>query len=151
MNVFIEPKWEEVSSSEGAFSVMMPGTPSETKKDKSGTSFSTELHTFLLDQGDAYAISYYDIPGDVPLKQPKEVLEVNRDGMVSGTKGKLVSEQVISLNGHPGIKVVIEVSDVPTMQGKLFFVDRRIYTLIATTSNPEDGERFLNSFKLLDK
>lgn len=144
--------WQEFSSKDGNFVVQMPGVPVETKNMINGTAFSTELHTFSVKIGSSvYGVSYFDFPKDVSLKTPEEVINASRDGAISNINGRLLSEQPISLDGYPGKDVVIEVAKMPPMRMRLFMMERRIYNLSAITTEAQDAEKFVTSFKLLNK
>ncbi len=96
--------WEEFSSSEGAFSILMPGAPTEHTNTVNTAVGPIDAYFFLLEQKDiAYMVGYSDYPDTVVQKtNPDAILEGARNGAVANVQGKLLKELIISLNGYPG-------------------------------------------------
>ncbi len=58
--------WKKFSSSQGAFSVLMPGTPTEQIRTANTAFGSIDVHMYLLEQTDvAYMVAYSDYPNTV--------------------------------------------------------------------------------------
>lgn len=150
--------WKEFSSKEGAFSVLMPGTPTEQTQKADTQAGTIEVHMFIFEQnGAAYMVGYNDYPeAIVQQADPSKMLDGARDGMVSNTQGKLLGEQVISLDKYPGREIQIETSDGKlTMKNRVYLVNNRLYQVGVVTpkeeSNSANITKFLASFKLQGK
>lgn len=150
-------EWREFSSSEGGFSVLMPGDP--TKKIETVNTMFGPIDTpvFSLVQKDAiYAVTYCEYPATlVQASTPDAIL----DNVFNSVKasGKLIGESIISLNGCPGRELEVELepeeSDVlVTMKIRMFMIDNRICRAMVATpkgrATSEDAMKFLDSFKV---
>ncbi len=149
-------KWQEFSSIEGGFSVLMPGTPTkeiEPANPKDGTG---DLHQFLLElEGGrvAYAVAYGDVPRVPKQASPSQInqlLNAWRDGTLG--KGKLIRERNIKLGSNLGREIEFIGSDGLTYKARIYWVKQRFYILFATATTQADlsqgADKFLNSFKL---
>lgn len=161
-------QWKEFVSKEGGFKIKMPGVPSEATQPvqmKSAT-FVAHFHSLVTKTAE-YAVVYTDFGPGLETFQPSKVtLDALRDKALAKESGKLLSEQDISVAGHPGRTVVIEVSD-GVFRDRYFLVANRLYTLTVftpTVKGGSDGETagirkaqesvantFLDSFSLLGK
>lgn len=148
------PQMQNFSSSEGRFSVQMPGAVQQRQKvhqfqdGKSANQYeffvSTELNHV------AYMVMYNDIPSGPPTGDPQIVLMRIRDAIAKGKT--LVSDSEISLNGTPGRAIVVRGSDGALYQLHEFLAGGRLYQLIVTASSgytADQADAFMNSFKLL--
>jgi hypothetical protein len=147
--------WEKFSSSEGAFSVLMPGTPTQQVRTAKTSSGSIDAHMFLVEHRDvAYIVAYSDYPNPmIQERTPKLILDGARDGAVANLQGKLVGESIISLDGHQGRELQIESPDGKvTVTARIFLVDRRLYQVMVLTpqgkDSSEDVRKFFDSFRL---
>lgn len=150
--------WEEFSSSEGAFSILMPGTPTEQTKTVNTAVGPIDAYFFLLERKDiAYMVGYSDYPDTVVQKtNPDAILEGARNGAVANVQGKLLNELIISLNGYPGRELKIEpAGGKGTIKAKIFIVGNRLYQVMVVTPKEKafskNVRRFLDSFKFLGK
>ena len=100
------------------------------------------------------------------MQSSKKTLDALRDRIVAKEKGKIVDEQEISAEGHPGRAVVIEVSD-GIFRDRYYLVGQRFYfasvfmskvetaserdTQGIRKSQEEIANRFLDSFRLIGK
>jgi hypothetical protein len=150
--------WEEFSSREGAFSVLMPGRPTEKSQKANTPAGAIEIHLFALEQGGfAYIVGYNDYPeAIVRAANVDKMLDGARDGAVSNTQGKLLSELIISMDKYSGRELRIEAPDGKhTTRVRIYMVKNRLYQALVVTSKEDsyssDVTKFLDSFKLLDK
>jgi hypothetical protein len=153
-----QPTWEELSSSEGAFSIFLPGSPTELTRTVNTAAGPIDFHFFLLEQKDiAYLVGYSDYPEIAVQKtNPEAILEGARNGAVASAQGKLLSELIISLNGYPGRELKIEpAGGEGTINTNMFVVDNRLYQVMVVTPKEKAFSKhvgkFLDSFKLLGK
>jgi hypothetical protein len=148
--------WETFSPADGKFSVEFPGPPTQKIQRVPTAAGELVAHSFAYEEKDyAYTVGYSDYPAGV--MQPgleDRILDSARDGAVENVRGKLVSEERIALNGHPGrnLKVTI-LSGRGTVDARIFLVGNRLYTAIASSeterASASDVRRFLDSFQIL--
>jgi hypothetical protein len=149
-------RWKEFTSSEGRFSVLMPGTPTDQAQKVNSPVGVIDLHVFVVEQSGAqYLVAYNDYP-DAMVKtgDPEKVLDGARNGIVANVRGRLLSEVKITLQQFPGRELKVMVPDgAQMMQTRLYFVKNRLYQVGAVTSEADasskDIPKFLESFKLL--
>ena len=145
---WVQPHWQEFSSQEGKFTVLMPGEP----KVKSQTLANTEvvLHMFTADRGySAYMSSYFDLtPSSVPADT---LLDRARDGSIRKMEGNLLSEEKITLNGYPGREYKSTARGDNFVDSRIYLADARLYMLSVVHKDRENSDtpRFFNSFKIL--
>jgi hypothetical protein len=150
--------WKEFSSSEGAFSILVPGTPNEQAISVNTEAGSIDGHLFMVGRKDmSYLVAYADYPDTLIQKRtPDAMLDGARDGAVANAQGKLLGELVISINGYPGRELKIESPDGQgIMKARIFMVGHRLYQVGVVTPKEKALSRnigkFLDSFKLLKK
>jgi hypothetical protein len=149
--------WINYNSVEGRYSVALPsqpelGTQESTTAD--GVKFTQYKATVAKDKA-VFMVGYFDeLPGTT------FSLDKARDGMVSGVKGTLLSENVISVAGNAGreLKVVTKTEEGTelVMRTRFFDIDKRIYVLQFIVLKTEDDEtavanaaKYFDSFKVL--
>lgn len=148
----VEDPWKEFTSEEGRFTVNMPGQPSYNTQPVPTTQGTVTLHTYLIQHGVmAYGVMYNDVGGEVADVQ--QFLDSRRDGALSTVKGTLVSEENITIDGHPGRELKLKTGDNIQYTGRHYLVNGRFYQVIATAPAGVNADaaikKFLDSFKLL--
>lgn len=153
------PAPKEFQSKAGGFSVMTPAPLQEAVQPVETQGSKIDLHLFSAQQDEiAYFVAYCDYAPELARPENAEtMLDGARDGAVGNTQGKLTSETMITLAGHPGREVVIEArgEDRPpvTIKGRLFMVKNRLYQVTVVAPRSRAGDKaiddFLQSFKLL--
>jgi len=162
-----EKVWQEFLSSSGGFAILMPGKPTE-RIDYLNTSIGRlKISDYSLKTSTAeYLVRYLDFPDEAAalLKDPKnaqEMFDSGRDNALKSYNGKLINEENIFLDGHPGRRFKMEVPGGIIVHSKLFVVGRRNYQIYIVTTNSsaitvENAKlrerviaRFLDSFRLL--
>jgi hypothetical protein len=153
-----QPTWKEFSSAGGAFSVLMPGTPTEQVRTADTASGPINAHMFLVEQGDVvYTVAYSDYPDTVVQEGTSNlILDGARDGAVAKVQGALLSDTIVSVDGHQGRELIIEAAGGKvTIQTRLVIVRRRFYQVMVITPKEkalsEDVNKFLDSFTFLKK
>jgi len=150
--------WSEFSSAEGAFSVLMPGTPTEETQTQDTELGAIDVHSFTFEQGGvAYLVGYNVFPAAViEAASPDSLLDGACDGQVQAVKGTRVSEQEITLGAYAGrdLEILIEDSDGPaSLRSRMFLVRDRLYQVMVVgpkgQSTSPDTLKFLDSFKLV--
>lgn len=146
--------WQPFFSSEGRFSVEMPGQPQiDTFTNDNGSteySFSLEVANPLSH----YFIHHFDEPklAAGTEEELEELLNITLQAFIDGAEGELLSQENIQLNRYPGksFEFSLGIPQAPTGKGNIFVVNDRVYILIVFSPNSQDARRFLNSFKLLE-
>ena len=140
------------TSKDGAFSVTLPEEPKEKSEDISTKNGPTALHTFQVEQNEGkifYMVGYSDYQTSLDSTASLEGV-INRQ--VESMKGKITSDKMITLDGHPGRSVTIEA------EGTIFFssvytAGNRLYQVMfgmpKGETMPPDGKEFLDSFRIL--
>ncbi len=84
-------------------------------------------------------------------KATEETFNKLRDALVEFKGGKVLSESVISQEGHPAKAVTFSTSEGRVVNVRFYFVKTRFYQVMTETKakDSEAIERFFNSFKLL--
>ncbi|HUJ19713.1 MAG TPA: hypothetical protein VL197_17125 [Nitrospirota bacterium] len=149
------PSWAEFSSPEGNFSILMPGTPAQEKKQVSTAAGLLDMHMFSREVRNrtAYIVIYTDYPDAITRVSPDKVLDGGRDGAVANSKGKLLSEQYLFLEGgHSGREITVEVPEKGMLKVRAYLVRQRLYQIMLIAPkeliDSEDNVRYLSSFKL---
>jgi hypothetical protein len=144
-----EVSWNEFSSPQGRFAVLMPGTPKEeTEKNQDG---STEYSFSLVSDDSAFLIHYSDIPDIEKLSQAEitKVLDKAPNDFAEGAKAKLITAKSVTLEGHPGKEFEFKISEEINGKGRVFLVNQRLYIVVGMTTQTNNVQRFLDSFRLL--
>ncbi len=159
-----QTKWETVN--EGGFTAQMPGTPSRQTQSVNAGGTNIDITMLSVTKGnEAYIVGYNDIPAAVAKladSNTETFLNNARDGAVNNVHGTVTSEHSITIDGHPGKEFTGNgiSPDDPKQEGtftaRVYWVNPRLYQVLyvrpktdATAS--EDGQKFLDSFKLTGK
>jgi hypothetical protein len=144
----------EFVSNEGKFSITFTGDPKYEPLILDSEIGKLVLHKYILDKGTvSFFASYIDYPKEqVNFEDTEAALDYARDGSLANSKGILVSEEKITLQGYPGRRLTVKVGETGKINSLLLLVDYRLYQIIVTYSSKifeTESEEFLNSFKLL--
>lgn len=134
------PATEKFSSADGRFTVALPRnisgfsalTPQNMGRNVSGSMFQWHLREGFV------TISFYDIL-DPKFSVTTEQDFVNffggaRDAALNSFKGKLVSESLLKSGEYRGHKFSFRLADDSTGIGRVFYVDKRAYMLLAVAA-----------------
>lgn len=141
------------SSTEGRFSVELPGAPKTAAKPLTlqGGGAST-LHQFWVDLDSdniTYMVIYNDYPGDYASASPQELLQTMRDGIVRNKV--LTSDVPMELFGVPGRAFTAMDKDGWQYAVHQFLDGTRLYQLIVVNNKDHPAartEQFMNSFRI---
>jgi hypothetical protein len=134
-----QPEWQPFCSAMGQFAIDMPGTP-KINTETFSTQITTHTYRSILKNKETYLLQYFDLDFQLSNNNIKITLNTAVDFFVVGANAKLLQVRDISLGGYPG-KEFVGV-------GQVFLVEKRVYGLVATTSEPENAQKFLDSFRL---
>ncbi|HLO52062.1 MAG TPA: hypothetical protein VK211_26905 [Kamptonema sp.] len=144
-----QSQWQEFSSPEGKFVVTMPGIPKLKSENFSGRVLN---HTLKFAKGkELYLVRYFDVDSVLTPTDIKLTLNSVVATFVVGANSKLIEERDISINNYPGKEFEFEslTPEQPPGIGQVFIVDRRIYGIVVTTPEPDNAQKFIQSFRLL--
>jgi hypothetical protein len=147
--------WKVNVSKDGGFSVAMPGTPTETKKQVK-TATGQLLVTMLVAEGRdeaLFVVSFSDFPKiEVKKETVDKRLDNARDGAVSSARGKLRTEKIIKLDEtHPGRELVVEKDGAVVAKIRIYVVKNRLYQVMVLCSGAGSSKEagvFMDSFRL---
>ena len=150
--------WREFRSTEGGFSVMLPGRPEEQSQ-MTATVFGTiESVVFLVDKGDSgYLTSYADYPPELVQGSPIEViLDGISVGILSQSGGTLVRSLKIQMGEFEGRQLeIISPGEESLLTVRIYLVGNRIYQLSVVAKVGEnvsaDATLYFESFALLGR
>jgi hypothetical protein len=146
----VEPAaWQECTSPEGRFKVMMPGP---IKRSKTSAGYE-HFDTSVSNPSAGFGVSYADFsPRSVP-KAEDYYEHYRKDLPKNFGTGRLVSYLDVSLGDYAGKELVLEFSDTNgTLVRRLFIVEGRLYmiSVSGTKLDPDSPaiRTFLDSFQL---
>ncbi|WP_293145301.1 MULTISPECIES: hypothetical protein [unclassified Microcoleus] len=144
-----QPEWQPFCSAMGQFAIDMPGTPKIYTE-----TFSTQITTYtyrsILKNKETYLLQYFDLDFPTSNKNTKITLNNAVDFFVVAANAKLLQVRDISLGRYPGKEFEFQPLSPkePIGVGQVFLVEKRVYGLVATTPEPENAQKFLDSFRL---
>ncbi len=159
--------WQEYSSKEGNFSMLMPQKPTESMQEVNSEIGNLNLYMSMLEIKDApndnlfYATSYVEYPMVINSDSlSQDELYDFYDNMISSAikpvKGELVSYADISINNYMGIEYNASILDGNAHATyHIYLVKNRLYMLQVMYENERADNlqaiAFLDSFRLLNK
>lgn len=152
-----EVGWREFRSTEGGFSVMLPGKPEEQSQTTASAYGTVESHVFLVDNGESgFLTSYVDYPLELIRDSSVGViLDGVSVGILSQSSGTLVSSVDIQFGDYDGRQLEITSpggESVLTVQ--IYLVGNRIYQLSVVAkvgaNVSADTTLYFESFTLLE-
>lgn len=157
-----EAAWREFTSTDGGYSISMPGNPIEQTQSVDTAAGSVDLHSVSLDdRTGTYIAMYSDFPANVVQQSdPQALLDASRDGAVANSKGQLINDRKISTDQFPGREIQVSVpadigQSASLIVDRYYLVDQRLYQTMVIMQNAQapsnDALKFLDSFKLLKK
>ncbi|WP_224361599.1 hypothetical protein [Hyalangium versicolor] len=150
------PQLNTFGGPEDGFTAKMPGNPPPVVRNKLASK-NGEIVTAAWNgnvEGVIYSLSIADYPTKtVAGRAPEAFLNEGRDGIAAQLKGKIVSEENITINDtYPG-KAFTIASDSGEVKARTYLVGPRTYTLL-TLYNPSIGapaaDEFLRSLTLIN-
>jgi len=144
-----QPEWRPFCSAMGQFAIDMPGTP-KINTETFSTQITTHTYRSILKNKETYLLQYFDLDFRLSNNNIKITLNTAVDFFVVAANAKLLQVRDISLGGYPGKEFEFQPlsSKEPVGVGQVFLVETRVYGLVATTPEPENAQKFLDSFRL---
>jgi hypothetical protein len=148
--------WQSFSRPDGGFAVQMPpGTVREGVQPTETELGPIDIHLLGIDLPTRlYAVVYQDFPDAFEGLSPEALLNSTLEGVKGNVSRRLQDDRSILLGNYPGIDLYYEGFDGLSYKQRLYIVNRRLYMLVAATSETvspsfvEDADRFFNSFEL---
>lgn len=151
-------QWQQFSSQEGGFTILMPGIPTQKKTSMGGEVLSIEGHMFkvaLENDSISYTVFYADFPSEMAQLPSELILSSIASALSSQKDLKVLSEQDISLGSYPGKEFRLENPGKAIVRHRVYWVKQRVYQVAVETpldkeqALSSDVEKFFNSFQLL--
>ena len=146
--------WQEFSSKDGGFTVLLPAQPQENlvslKTDLSQAAF----HVFTVINGDKeYGVTYTDLPQPARAeKDTEKIFRAVRQLALTGRHRELLKEQFLTLNDHPGREFTISEEPGRIIIDRAYLAGKRVYQVIASfpaaKGETDETKRFFESFRL---
>lgn len=155
--------WKDYSSTQGKYSVSMPGTPKEeTKAIPAPGGEKLNMEIAQLDLGkEAFVVAFMEFPGDAkpPIPIQQLMSTAIKGAVASSINGKVSNEKETEVNGVPCRDFQATgkyKSKDASMAGKFCFSGNRLYQVLAMGENTgkafdDKATQFLTSFKITDK
>jgi hypothetical protein len=138
-------------SSEGRFSIDLPGPPMEEKNSQEAAFGGKKLG--WRNEGVLFTVSYVDVP-NAKTEDAEAVVAASADAYVGliPKAAEIVSKIKITLDGFPGLEVRSREKDGFTVIARYYMVEKRAYCLVAMwTAGLKDEYvvKTLDSFKAI--
>ncbi len=145
--------WEEFSSKDGFYSILLPSKPDESRQPAGGMGLVNVACT-VTDGDMSYSSSHLAYPP--AQKQDSERLRAAAlRGFLSAGKGVVLSQKEVTLGVSSGTAATFEFPE-QSMAGEMrvYFINNRLYSILAIGPKQRyasaDAAKFLDSFKLTD-
>lgn len=133
---YFPKRWKEFSSQEGGFKVLLPGVPIVFDTTHQTPSGDVVIHWVRYKGVIGQDVTYIDYAVNVedPLAVKKFLDDVRDGGLTNIAKGnaRIIKEVEISVEGHPGRFIRIEMADGTVIRAKYVAVKNRLYSVSAT-------------------
>lgn len=142
--------WRDYKDPSDKFSISLPGEAKITQSDisLSGSTISatyvsaatSNLHCIL---------QYSTLPDSFVVSNMKEFYEGILLGMLGDSKGEIISNNEVDFLGSKGSEYLLKI-DQNYSRGKMVLLNKDLYVLVvnSTSDNPDDYNKFINSFQL---
>lgn len=142
--------WQEYTSKEGGFAVLVPGspTPGKTNDEKMGVELK-EIVAKPSKSGPTYTVQYADLR-EKPINDYLYLSWMKHKLLNEMKAGKLSEEQEIKLGSHTGRQVTLDLPDDQRLVRRMYLADQRIYLVTAQypRTTGTEVEKFFDSFKI---
>jgi hypothetical protein len=144
--------WVEYRSAASGYRVEFPGQPKIVPMDVKTADGPKHLDLPQMTLGDmSFVTGYADLSGTPPDAQA--YLDTSRDGTLASTKGKLRSQQRLTIGSVPARRFVYDMPDKSVVTHLTVLSGRRIYQLEAIgpadQANSAVVQHFIGSFALV--
>jgi hypothetical protein len=146
-----ELRWKKLTSTEGRFSVLMPGKPKAESQSPVINGGKMEAHSFSVFSrtGAEFTISYVDAPVLATAVAGERMLDAQRETLTQGDESRLLSAEKLTVSGYSGRQYKAIVEDGSQVDEKVYLVNRRLYILFVVHDrgkDEDDVKKFFDSF-----
>ena len=147
--------WVKFESAPGKFSISLPAQPTEDKKtvESPHGPYTSTLFT-ANGTGEFYIVGWVDYDPKFVFN-PEAELDANRDNLIKGVNGKLLSSHKITRGGYQGLEFTGEFAVESRsfgLKSQVFIVGKRpymmTYVFLQGKESLENGGKFFPSFKV---
>jgi hypothetical protein len=138
--------------------VELPGEPKRSEKDVQTRVGPIRMHMAEASVSDdvVFMAIHSSYPPGVLSADRQAVLDSGRNGGVANVKGKLRSEERITVGGMPGRKIVIDIPQSQQASVAIFVLNGNdLYQAVTVVPAGQEGSadvrRFINSFALVPR
>lgn len=147
--------WKEYSSTEGKFSILLPGTPTTGRRHAGEDSPDSVTYVVNVQLGQqAWSVAYFDEPSEpTNVEAIKKLFDRTRKYRERSEYHHLVSEKDYEVSGYPArdLKIRFDYDKKRIELTRIILVKQRVYevTLVtfAGSTDTEDVRRYFDSFK----
>ncbi len=156
--LFLTTILQAFTSSEGGFSIQMPGKPRLQRVNHKSAVGDVKENTYTFKTKTAeYNASFTELPDiAVSMQSDKALIGRAKEGFIKDTGAQKTDLQPVDCQGKKGEEMTYEIQNYSSVQlGKARFciADKKLYVISAKTSSKslKAIDQYLNSFKLLTK
>jgi hypothetical protein len=145
----IGSKWQNFTSAEGSFSVLMPGRPEKETHSFSVNLVTLEQHSFVVHSrryGD-FTVAYVDNPAISAQATADALLESKGQGL--SQLGNVISSEKMDIGGFPVRQYKIKAEADLQADERIYLVKHRMYVLLVIHGKDDDESgvtHFFDSF-----
>jgi hypothetical protein len=147
-------EWHTLKAPDGTFSVSLPGDAVEMDtptKSVTGGSFISHSFNVRASKDAVYGCSWWEDPSRPKDRTAEQILDTARDGGLSSTNAKLLSENRLTFQGHPARDIRAIAGENASYDNRLVVVGNRLYTLmVIDASGKYDAESVRKFFSSLE-
>jgi hypothetical protein len=148
-------EWHMVDAPDGTFSVSLPGEAAKVDtptKSVTGGSFIAHGLNVRASKDAVYGCSWWEDPSRPTGQTAEQILDIARDGGLSSTNAKLLSEKRLTFQGHPARDIRAIARGNAAYDNRVVVVGNRLYTLLVIDASgrhdTESIEKFFNSLQV---
>lgn len=151
--------WLEFVSPRGNFEVILPSAPQYLEEGinipETNTKRRYEIYASEDSDGTVYLVNIITYPKDFPIPNPQKLMsDVIQEMLKTRMSNRLEDTKETVFLEHPAKDFKIDNGNM-TIMGRAFIVGQSVYLLTYISmdaySNPEEYQRFLESFQFLPK
>jgi hypothetical protein len=143
--------WKRYDFKEGGFSAIFPGPPESTVDKKKEGEFEFveyKLHFGIQEPAYDFRVVVTPIPPQVDFS-----LQKVEENLSSGASMKLLNRKLISVEGRPGVDILLKTGEGFDVKTRIYVLDGKYYQIIAVASEEalqaKEIDDFFNSVKPL--
>lgn len=155
--------WNQLNSTEGKFSILMPGNPQKQSQTVNASGQNIDVISYQATQNEQntqviYNVSYSDYSNEViQSSEPNSILQGVINGQTKGINGVSQEEKAVTLGSYPGRQNTFKFTSSTGVNGngmgRAYLAGNRLYQLLVAypeDKKPADSDlnAFFDSFKI---